>query len=240
MSHMIAAFNAVAQYKNLDARLTLMLEEIVMLIESGLSNGLQAKAQAAIPVWVDWQEWNRVHRNGGKLLSNLRVAETDLVLHAAAAGCEPCEILRQVIQLRDDVQREISASVLEHFNDFAEFKVMETEMWLRIEEICIAIDSDQGEGLDDKCADAIPLWQTWIEWNRTHNREFKAEEPKQLQITLLLQVGVLGLIRRRSGAACSNHETRTAGPIPAHSRPRMRGRRTKQLTSGGTETVRRF
>jgi len=222
----LKVFNSVMRYRRLNAVLCMMLEEITQLIDHAQSDGLQAKAQAAIPVWVEWCEWNRVHRNGGKPVSNPKSMETDLVLNAAACGSQPWEIMEWVLRLRmesggsvSDLPSKNPTSFLDTYNDFAEFKAMETEMWLRIEEICIAIDTDQGDRLDEKCAEAIPFWETWIEWMCAHNGEPETEDPRQLQITLLLQVGVLGWepaeIRRRLQALREENGWTGASPLDA-------------------------
>ena len=129
----LATFNSVAGYKAVHLRLELMLEEIRLMLDNDQSDGLQEKACAAIPLWVEWQEWNRVHRNGGELLSGPNVAETDLVLNSAALGSEPRDIMREVMQLRtenglNDTPGPVDATstFLDRFNEFAEVKALAT------------------------------------------------------------------------------------------------------------------
>jgi len=210
----LATFNSVAGYKAVHLRLELMLEEIRVMLENAQSDGLQEKACAAIPLWVEWQEWNRVHRNGGELLSGPNVAETDLVLNSAALGSEPRDIMREVMLLRaenglNDTPGAVDATstFLDRFNEFAEVKALTTEMWIRLEEIEIAVRSDQGEGLQEKCEIANQFWEIWLDWRRAHSdgkdpAEFERQrQPNELQTDFMLKLGILGWepaeIRRR-------------------------------------------
>ncbi len=119
-------------------------------------------------------------------------------------------------------------TVLEAFNQFAEFKRTAERMWLALEEVEQMVFNDQAEGLQAKCIAARYLWVEFHRFLRDKDEEGDAQrrqEPLTLQLQLLLDAGAAGFepaeIRRRWLLMLpkDRKECSESGRIEAQTRP---------------------
>lgn len=194
--NMLIQFNSVALGQRLYAQLSLMLDEIRLMLSIWQREGLEQKASAALPLWFLWCEWKRIHGKDQGFRDSLTARATNVTLHLCAMGCSPIDITDQVGRLVD--QNLPSSRLVRHksfldlFNDFAEFQAMSIEMFLRLEEIELLINQDETAGLKEKCEHAIEFFNAYLEWFHTHDEEFDSASPKLLAFGQMLYDGATG------------------------------------------------